>query len=154
MKGLIYFLSSEVPSFYSKYLCDGGLLLISRYPIIENDFIPYYLNISGDSVSKKGALYAKIQIGKNFLFLFNTHLQASYYEDNYETFNYTVQTRTYQTEELINFVYNKILKTPRNEIINGKIILLGDFNIDAHDHFFAKKIYNIPKYKISEYEVL
>ena len=151
--GYNYFLISKNPSFFSKYICDGGLLLLSKYPIIENDWFPYFINISGDAVSKKGVLYAKIQIGKRFLFLFNTHLQASYYDESYESFNNTVQTRTHQTEELINYIYNKILIIQKSEIENGKIILIGDFNIDAHNNIFAQKKYNIPKYKISEYEI-
>ena len=150
--GFNYFLISKNPSFFSKYLVDGGLLLLSKYQIIENDWFPYFINISGDAVSKKGILYAKIQIGKRFLFLFSTHLQASYYDESFESFNNTVQTRTHQTEELINYIYNKILILPKNEIENGKIILLGDLNIDAHNNIFAQKKFNLPKYKISEYE--
>ena len=151
--GFKYFLTSKLPSFFSKYLCDNGLLLLSKYPIIENDYYPYFLTISGDSVGEKGVLFAKIKIGKNFLFLFNTHLQSSSYEESQKKFNNTVQTRTYQTEELINFIYNKLLLISKNEVQNGKIILAGDLNIDAHDNYFAKQKFKLPKYSITEYKV-
>ncbi len=152
--GLRYYIAAKVPSFFSKYLIDSGLLILSRYPIVENDFYEYYINISGDSPSNKGVLYAKIEIKKNvYLFLFNTHLQSSYFDDTPENIDTTIQIRTKQTEELINYIYNKVLKIPKNEIKNGKIILLGDFNIDAHDNIFAQERFKLPKYKHSEYEV-
>ena len=155
-QGLKYYLAAKVPSFFSRYLIDSGLLILSRYPIIEHDFYEYYMNISGDSPSNKGVLYAKIEIKKHlFLFLFNTHLQSSYFDDKPENINATIQIRTKQTEELINFIYNKILAIPEKEIQNGKIILCGDFNIDAHDNIYAQQRYNnIPRYKYTEYEIL
>ncbi len=155
-QGLKYYLAAKVPSFFSKYLIDSGLLILSRYPIVEHDFYEYYMNISGDSPSNKGVLYAKIEIKKHlFLFLFNTHLQSSYFDDKPENINATIQIRTKQTEELINFIYNKILAIPEKEIQNGKIILCGDFNIDAHDNIYAQQRYNnIPRYKYTEYEIL
>jgi sphingomyelin phosphodiesterase len=153
-RGLKYYTAPKVPSFFSKYLVDSGLLIISRYPIVDNDFYEYYINISGDSPTEKGVLYAKIEIKKDvYLFLFNTHLQSTYYEDTPENMDSTVQVRTKQTEELINFIYNKLLTIPKNEIKNGKIILLGDFNIDAHDNIYAQDRYKLPKYKYTEYDI-
>ena len=152
--GLKYYLSSKVPSFFSKYLVDGGLLILSRYEIVENDSYNYYINVSGDSVSKKGILYAKIKINDKYLFLFNTHLQASYFDDSQKNIDNTIQVRTKQTEELINYVYNKLLTIPREEIKYGCVVIAGDFNIDAHDNKFAKIKYKIPNYKNTEYNIL
>ena len=152
--GLKYYVSAKVPSFFSKYISDGGLLILSRYEIVENDTYDYYLNVSGDCVSKKGILYAKIKIKDKYLFLFNTHLQASYYDESQTNINTTIQVRTGQIEELINYVYNKILTVPRHEIKKGLVLIAGDFNIDAHDNKFVKERYVLPKYNISEYELL
>ena len=153
-RGLKYYISAKVPSFFSKYLVDSGLLILSRYPIVENDFYEYYLNISGDSPTGKGVLYAKIEIKKNvYVFLFNTHLQSTYFEDTQENIDITVQIRTKQSEELINFIYNKLTNIPKTEIKKGKIILLGDFNIDAHDNIFAQDKFKLPKYKYTEYDI-
>lgn len=151
--GLKYYLSSKVPSFFSKYLCDGGLLILSRYEIVENDSYEYFINISGDSVSNKGVIYAKIKIGDKYLFLFDTHLQASYLDDSQRNIDCTIQVRMAQAEELINFIYNKLLLIPRDEIKTGLILVAGDFNIDAHDNKFAKDKYTIPKYNSTEYNI-
>jgi len=62
--------------------------------------------------------------------------------------------RTKQSEELINFVYNKLLSIPRDEIKYGCIIIAGDFNIDAHDNKFARQKYKIPIYNNTEYNIL
>ena len=151
--GLKYYISAKPPSFFSKYISDSGLLILSRYEIVENDTYDYYLNVSGDSVSKKGILYAKIKINDKNLFLFNTHLQSSYFDESQSNINCTVQVRTGQTEELINFVYNKLLSIPKEQIERGCVLIVGDFNIDAHDNKFVKERYIIPKYNISEYEL-
>ena len=151
--GLKYYISAKPPSFFSKYISDSGLLILSRYEIVENDTYDYYLNVSGDSVSKKGILYAKIKINDKYLFLFNTHLQSSYFDESQSNINCTVQVRTGQTEELINFVYNKLLSIPKEQIEKGCVLIVGDFNIDAHDNKFVKERYIIPKYNISEYEL-
>ena len=47
-KGLKYYLYSKPPSIFSKYPVDSGLLILSKYEIVEHDFFPFYLNISGD----------------------------------------------------------------------------------------------------------
>ena len=152
--GLKYYSSPRVPSFFSKYLTDSGLLTLSRYKIVENEFYEYFINVSGDAPSNKGILYTKIKINNNFLFLFNTHLQSTYYDESQKKIDCTIQVRTAQTEELINYIYNKLLTIPRNEIKNGCMIIAGDFNIDAHDNKFAKVKYKIPNYSISEYNLL
>ena len=151
--GLKYYVSAKPPSFFSKCISDSGLLILSRYEIVENDLYDYFLNVSGDCVSNKGILYAKIKINNRYLFLFNTHLQSTYFDESQANINCTIQVRTRQTEELINFVYNKLLLIPRDQIEKGCVLIVGDFNIDAHDNKFVKTRYMIPKYKISEYEL-
>ena len=151
--GLKYYLSTKAPSFFSKYITDSGLLILSRYEIVENDSYNYYINISGDAPSSKGILYAKIKINDKYLFLFNTHTQASYYDESSKNINSTIQVRTAQTEELINYVYNKLLNIPKEQVNKGCVLIVGDFNIDAHDNKILREKYSIPKYKITEYEL-
>ena len=112
------------------------------------------MNISVYSVSNKGILYAKIKINERYLFLFNTHLQSSYFDESQKNINCTVQVRTGQTEELINFVYNKLLSVPKDQVQKGCVLIVGDLNIDAHDNKFVKERYLIPKYSIPEYDLL
>ena len=152
--GFKYHVSSRPPSFLSEYITDAGLLILSRYEIVECDYYDYYLNISGDAPSNKGIIYAKIKINNRYLFLFNTHLQSTYFDESQSNINDTIQVRTKQTEELINFVYNKLLTFQRDEIEKGLVLIVGDFNIDAHNNQFLREKYKIPKYKITEYELL
>ena len=85
--GLIYHSVSDPPGLFSGYATDGGLLIVSRFPIVESDFDPYPYGVVSDALSYKGVQYAKILIhGKHVLHLFNTHTQASYFHDELETF--------------------------------------------------------------------
>ena len=77
-KGFYYHAESPNPSFFSSYLVDGGLLTLSRYPIVQEEFCSFKYGVLSDNLSQKGILYTKIQINDTFLHLFNTHLQASY----------------------------------------------------------------------------
>ena len=153
-RGLKYHVSSKPPSFFSKYLTDGGLLILSRYEIIDCDYYDYYITICGDAPSNKGIIYAKIKINNRYLFLFNTHLQSTYFDESQSNIDSTIQVRTKQTEELINFVYNKLISIPRDQVEKGLVLIVGDFNIDAHDNKYIKERYKLPKYKITEYDLL
>ncbi|EGR34302.1 hypothetical protein IMG5_017300 [Ichthyophthirius multifiliis] len=77
-QGFLYYSCSQSPSFFSSYLVEGGLLTISRYPIIQTEYKPFKYGVLSDNLSQKGVLYNKIQIGNTYMHLFNTHLQASY----------------------------------------------------------------------------
>ena len=151
--GYLYYLSSKSPSFFSKFLIDGGLLLISRFPIIDNKYITYDYGVMSDGMSQKGAIYAKIKIKDYYLCLFSTHLQASYYDSGNSLWNFTIETRTKQTEDLINFIYDTIYNLDKNDLSKCIFIVCGDFNIDAYDYKNAKEKYNLPKVKFTEYEI-
>ncbi|KAJ3242116.1 calcium calmodulin-dependent protein kinase type 1G [Chytriomyces hyalinus] len=57
---------------------DGGLLILSRYPIIDVKKLTYLKGIHGDKYTAKGAIYAKIRVSPNkCVHVFNTHLQSS-----------------------------------------------------------------------------
>lgn len=56
---------------------DGGLLILSRYPIVATGF--HVFETKGRSDSAKGVLYAKIKLtDSDYLHLFTTHCEASY----------------------------------------------------------------------------
>ena len=72
--GLIYHAVSDIPSLFSGYATDGGLLTLSRFPIIESEFEPFEYGVVSDALSYKGVLYVKILIQNNLVIhLFNTH---------------------------------------------------------------------------------
>ena len=75
-KGLIYHVVSPTPWFFEKELCDGGLLIVSRYPIVDTSFTRFDASIIpllADAFCTKGLLYAKIALEEMNLHLFNTH---------------------------------------------------------------------------------
>lgn len=79
--GFIYHAVCDPPSLLSGYVTDGGLLILSRFPIVEAEFCPYPYGVLSDAISFKGVLYAKIAFSSEgkILHLFNTHTQASYF---------------------------------------------------------------------------
>ena len=61
--GIPYHVCNPNPSFFSYQLDHGGLLILSRYPIIESDFHEFESPpILADIAAAKGVLYAKIEI--------------------------------------------------------------------------------------------
>lgn len=85
--GLMYHAVGAVPGLLSGYATDGGLLTLSRFPIVESEFFPYEYGVVSDALSYKGVLYVKVVIaGKHVAHIFNTHTQASYFHDDLATF--------------------------------------------------------------------
>ncbi len=51
------------------------------FPIISSEFKPFTYCVMSDSLSNKGVLYTKINVKGETLHLFNTHTQATYYNE-------------------------------------------------------------------------
>ena len=47
-----------------------------------------------------------------------------------------------------------MISIPRDQVEKGLVLIVGDFNIDAHDNKYIKERYKLPKYKITEYDLL
>ena len=100
-------------------LFNSGLVILSKYPILEAEFHPYrdFNRCSCDMLSEKGFLSILIDMGKKGqVRIINTHLQSS----DYERFD---KKAILQMTQLLNY-----LRTVRVPYIVG-----GDFNIDVHD---------------------
>jgi endonuclease/exonuclease/phosphatase family metal-dependent hydrolase len=118
-RGLHYYATSPRPSFFSKELIDGGLLVLSRFPIVETDFYGFGNGTLPDLLTYKGVLYCKILINSEPIHVFTTHTQASY--------------------DLVDPIYRQIRKeqiSVMRKIISDKLkspqdfaIFLGDFNV-------------------------
>jgi hypothetical protein len=59
-------------------LMDGGLLVLSRYPITTAEWCQFDTGVGVDRIAGKGVLYVALELGTQCLHLFNTHMQASY----------------------------------------------------------------------------
>eukprot|EP01121_Diplochlamys_sp_Union-15-3_P018078 TRINITY_DN6507_c0_g1_i1.p1 TRINITY_DN6507_c0_g1~~TRINITY_DN6507_c0_g1_i1.p1 ORF type:complete len:362 (-),score=26.67 TRINITY_DN6507_c0_g1_i1:13-1098(-) len=110
--------------YYKSFMLGSGLLLLSRYPIVQTAFLRYSLNgkpqriLHGDWYVGKGVGMATIKTPMGDVDCFITHLIASYTEIQ-EKEEYYLH-RLLQTLELIEFV-NSRSKSPLT-------IILGDFN--------------------------
>jgi endonuclease/exonuclease/phosphatase family metal-dependent hydrolase len=99
---------------------NGGVVLVSKYPIILEDSVIYNNNeISGtDSLSAKGILYTKILKNNKNFHIFSTHMQA-WHEKKDEIMRFSEARRI-----------NKLIldkKISNNE----SVFIIGDLNIDS-----------------------
>jgi exonuclease III len=100
---------------------DGGLIILSRYPIIECSAMTYSSSSGSDKLANKGIIYARIQIGPSkgdYVHIFNTHIQSHDYSN----------TRLAQINELMDFIF-EIIKSDKDHI--RPILVAGDFNVAA-----------------------
>lgn len=141
--GFKFILTSELPPFFTRQVIDSGLILLSRYPIIESDRIRYTTGCGFDFFSAKGALYAKIQLDENnHVHVFSTHLQASYSAaDNIPTKD--VKIRQSQFDQLSSFMAKKA--TDR-----FPVIVCGDLNVNSRCGTEYNQL--IEHFKIPDYD--
>ena len=124
------FIDSAIPTrpgFFDSNAIDGGLVILSKFSIVESDSIVFKYWASDWILSSKGCIYAKVYVHGNFVHVFNTHLQASYYT-TFETYKEWINSRLYQWRELAKFIDLKTKDASSEDII----ILCGDFNISSN----------------------
>ncbi|CAI2369971.1 unnamed protein product [Moneuplotes crassus] len=122
--GFDHYFHSSKPGYFEKYLTDGGLVNLSKYPIIESHEETFVKSIGDCSIAKKGILFTKIEMNGNYLYLFNTHLQANYYT-SFALYKKCIDTKMYQLKQLSEYIEEKT----KNMRAQDKILLVGDFNI-------------------------
>lgn len=110
--GFHYYADSPSPSFFTSFLVDGGLCVLSRYilycslftptrfPIMASEFKPYPYGVFSDSLSQKGVLYTKIQIKDEILHLYSTHMQASYFGEN-QVYFFSEILKAYEIRDIL-----------------------------------------------------
>lgn len=125
-KGLPYYLCSPSKGILNATV-DGGLLLCSRYPIVEAAKLTYKRGVHSDRFSAKGALYAKIAVSpRQFIHVITTHLQASYTPITNLT-EPSVVVRLTQVCALKDFID----ECTRDKHPDEPIIVMGDMNVDS-----------------------
>ncbi|KAI8640439.1 Endonuclease/exonuclease/phosphatase [Parasitella parasitica] len=120
---------------------DGGLLILSRYPIKKADRIEFSRGVHADWLSFKGALHALIELDKDqFIHVYTTHTQASY--DNGGILNLDdTKVRLSQFAKVHQFIQ----ETAQNDTF--PILLMGDLNVDAAIH--NGSLPDVPSYESS-----
>jgi len=116
---------------------DGGLIILSKYPIIECSAMTYLKNSGTDKLASKGVLYARIRVGffkEDYIHVFNTHIQSHDYSE----------TRLEQIGELMDFI-SEIIKSDKD--YTRPILVSGDFNVAAEkpDNWMALADINSPE---------
>jgi len=124
----LHVVGSSAPSSFS-YLSlrifGGGLMILSKYPIVDTQEIVFDKGSHSDRFVTKGVLYAKIQVGSSYVHVFNTHLQASYGHEFDFVNNPYATIRQKQLKKLAEFVE----RVASND--QYPVMLVGDFNVNA-----------------------
>ncbi|KAJ2612354.1 hypothetical protein H4S08_002738 [Coemansia sp. RSA 1365] len=132
--GFGYYVVSE-RQFIWNIAIDGGLAILSRFPIVATDTLVYQRGMGPDWIPKKGVIYAKIAVGggkleeNTHVHLFTTHTQASYGE--VVITQPDVKRRLAQLYEFHNFL-ERVL--PVHRAAGEPVVLTGDFNVDSRAH--------------------
>ena len=100
---------------------DSGLLIGSKYPIVNKSNYTFKHYYGEDRLSYKGILNVDIKVNNKIYSIFNTHLNADPIFGNKDK---AFSIRKKQLNELLTLINDK----KKNKIYN--IILAGDFNID------------------------
>ncbi|EAY09066.1 Endonuclease/Exonuclease/phosphatase family protein [Trichomonas vaginalis G3] len=141
--GFKYVLTSKLPPLLNHQVIDSGLVIISKFPILESDCVRYTAGCGFDAFAAKGALYAKIQLDeKNHVHLFSTHLQASYQYGKDPT-DVDVKVRQSQFDELSALMAQKVTD-------GYPAIVVGDLNVNARfgdEYLNLLKHFTIPNYE-------
>uniref|UniRef100_K3XBZ0 sphingomyelin phosphodiesterase n=1 Tax=Globisporangium ultimum (strain ATCC 200006 / CBS 805.95 / DAOM BR144) TaxID=431595 RepID=K3XBZ0_GLOUD len=120
--GFHYHCGSVWPSLTDRYLIDGGLLILSRFPIVERDQHAYTVGSGSDGICSKGVLYARVQLSSDLadsLHVFTTHTQAGDRIKEYKI-------RAAQLQEM-----HKFIKRTIRDDQDAPVLITGDFNLDA-----------------------
>lgn len=103
-------------------LVDGGVVILSKYPIIEQDKLVFKCGTGTDNLSAKGLIYCRILKYENVINIIGTHLQAWFTPK-------CQHVREMQFREIGKFISKKNFKPDEN------LILCGDFNVDMYTSY-------------------
>ena len=109
---------------------DSGLVIMSRFPIVERDSFIFSQGSNIDGYTTKGVLSVLLDISKKdsqekkYLLVFNTHTQANY--DLKDESYWKIQQS--QVSEMAIFIHRKM-----KQFSGVSALVCGDFNIDARN---------------------
>lgn len=107
---------------------DGGVLIVSRWPIETSSHTTFSECDAEDCLSAKGVKYARINKAGNKYHIFGTHTQAWTSAENQAT-------RAAQFQTIRNFMNSK------NISANEPVIIAGDLNVDSIN--YQQEYYNM-----------
>lgn len=101
---------------------DGGVIIVSRYPIVATDYHIFSRCSGTDCLADKGAVYAEVVKGSKSYHVFATHAAST------DSIDARVD-RIYQFSEINSFARKQNI--PNNEVV----IYSGDFNVNKNKFF-------------------
>eukprot|EP00929_Paragymnodinium_shiwhaense_P101047 TRINITY_DN63806_c0_g1_i1.p1 TRINITY_DN63806_c0_g1~~TRINITY_DN63806_c0_g1_i1.p1 ORF type:complete len:959 (-),score=267.76 TRINITY_DN63806_c0_g1_i1:206-3022(-) len=115
-----------------RFLIDGGLLILSRLPMLQRATLTYEPGVHMDRLSAKGALYARLQCGRHgpYLHVCTTHMQSTYSEDSLVG---SQSVRKSQVEQLVDFLRKETNDAPEGDEPrrHWPLLLCGTFNTNG-----------------------
>ena len=99
---------------------DGGVLIVSRWPLSREAQIEFDDAGGSDAYSEKGCIYARVDRPDRSVHVFGTHLQAGTGAENR-------RLRSRQLAQMARFVESR--DVPADE----PVVFAGDFNVNAHE---------------------
>jgi endonuclease/exonuclease/phosphatase family metal-dependent hydrolase len=120
--------TSSSPRWSKGHFIDSGLLILSKFPILESDEIVYTDGKGVDGLCAKGGLYIKVCISNKFVHIFTTHLQAAYFTEDFNTF---LQYRIIKKKQLIEL---KAFVDGKTRNCKDVVFVAGDFNVDGREN--------------------
>ncbi|RUP49729.1 Endonuclease/exonuclease/phosphatase [Jimgerdemannia flammicorona] len=114
---------------------DGGLLILSKFKIVDSAKLEYERGVHSDWFAAKGALHARLELNPStHLDLFTTHTQASYGPPPPTLTDSATKVRFRQFSKLHDFIaFRANLPTGASSPVIP-ILLAGDLNVDASQH--------------------
>ncbi|KAJ1902832.1 hypothetical protein LPJ81_003387, partial [Coemansia sp. IMI 209127] len=139
--GFGYYAASE-RQFPWNLAIDGGLVILSRFPVVATESLVYTRGTGPDWIPKKGVVYTKIAVHakdvalteppSTHVHVFTTHTQASYGE--VVITQPDVKIRLAQLHEFHGFLESVL---PKHRAAGEPVVLTGDFNVDSRDHVLS-----------------
>lgn len=135
--GMIHVSLPPKHPFLSKFLIDSGLLTVSRFKIVKQDFKNFKFCSGVDALAFKGVLYSKIDIGMGkYIHLFNLHTQATY-SSTYDKKSKDQYKARLDQLIIARNVMEYFLKQNSTisygaHLFKDLILMAGDFNVDSH----------------------
>lgn len=133
-KGFYYFHKTKEPDFNSQIFWNDGLLILSKLPILDADFVCLKPNPSHDKVVEKACQWVKVELpnGKH-LHVFNQHMLATFNDIPYDEY---LACKMRAIEQLIQIRKFMMEKLDKHFKAGDKAILCGDFNVNALNNDF------------------
>ena len=100
---------------------DGGVLIVSRWPINASSQVVFDACDAEDCISAKGVIYAEVNKDGNPYHVFGSHTQAWTSIDNQNT-------RLNQFQQMRDFIDSRNIST------DEPVIIAGDLNVDKEDY--------------------